>query len=98
MVEGLKSIFCVDDHQNQIGTRNRSIDLVMNILIQLRFIGDTQTTGIDHFDNPVTDFHFDRHSVAGHARFIVNNTDPPFGEPIQQRRFTDIGATDDGNA
>ena len=60
--------------------------------------GVFEAGGIDYFERQIAELSLAFAAVARHARFIVDQREAAADEPVEQRRFADIGPADNGDS
>ena len=86
----------IEDEQHGVGLLHRCCRLPLHPRRQHIAAGILEAGRIDHPEGKVTEPGEAFPAVARHARGIVDDRSPAPHQPVEQRRFADVGAADDG--
>ena len=64
---------------------------------QIVDILDADAAGVDQFEEPAFPLDQMGHAIARDAGHVVDDGQPPAGQPIEDAGFADIRSTDDSN-
>ena len=87
----------VHDEQEDVGLVDGGLDLAFDVLGEVVHVGVAHAAGVHQFDEAVADLQQRGHAVARHAGGRLDDGDAPAGQPVEQRRFADVGPSDDGH-
>ncbi len=90
----------IDEEEHRVRRRNGGFGLRPHAARQGFRLGFFQARGVDDGEGEVAEVGGALAPVAGDARGVVDQREPPAGEPVEQRRFSDIRPADnrDGEA
>ena len=84
----------IDDKEHGIGLRNRRRRLRLHPARQAVAFGVFEAGGVDDRERQIAERAFTLAAVPRHARLIVDQRQTTADQPIEQRRFADIGPAD----
>ena len=87
----------IDHEEDGVGLRHRGLGLRPHAAGEAFGRGFLEARGIDHSEIEIAEPAFALAAVARHARPVVDQRDAPADQPVEQRRFADIGAADNGD-
>ncbi len=85
----------VDDEHDQFRLVDADLDLPVDVGREIVLVDDPDPPGIDEFEVAVRRVQHVGHAVARHTGGRFDDRDTLVRQPIHQRTFADIGATDD---
>ena len=87
----------VDHEQDDVGFLDRQLGLLAHAVFEAPIGHVFVTGGVEHAEAEISDMAFGLTAVAGDAGRIIDKRNLAADEPVEQRGFADIGATDNGN-
>ena len=87
----------VDDEEHRIGRRDRGFGLGAHAAGQAFARRLFEAGGVDDGEGEIAEMGGGFTPVAGNARGVVDEREPPAGKPVEQRRLADIRPADDGD-
>ncbi len=91
LVEGHQAVAGIDDEQDQVGLVDGDVDLAFDVAGQIVDVLDAHAAGVDDFEVAIADLDGCRQAIAGHAGRGIDDGDAPARQPIEERRFADVG-------
>ena len=86
----------IDHHHDGVGLLQRDLGLAENLGGDQRFVFGNDAAGIDHAQRPARPFGFAVETVAGDAGLVADDGAARSDEAVEERRFADVGAADNG--
>ena len=87
----------IDDEQDDVGRSIAASICSSTCLRQVVAVLDADAAGIDQLEEPAVVLHQVRDAVARHAGLVIDDRNPPPGQPIEQARLAHVRAADDDN-
>ncbi len=87
----------IDHKQNHIGRVDGHRDLRFDFVRQIVDVLHANAPRIDQFDISLIQLDELAQAISGDASQIIDNGNPPTGNPVENAGFSDVGATDDDN-
>ena len=97
LVERGQPLARVDQEQGDVGLAHRRLGLGAHPAGQARRVLVLEPGGVHHPEFQAEQLPFALAPVAGHAGPVVDQREALADEAVEQRRFADIGAADDGD-
>ena len=86
------------DHEHQgVGEADRGFGLLLHPRGQRSLDALVKACGVDDGEFEIAETPLTLAAIAGHAGFIIHQRELLPDQPVEQRRFSDIGPADDGN-
>ena len=86
----------IDHHDDGVGLLQRDLGLAKNLGRDQRFVFRNDAAGIDHAQRPAGPFGFAIEAVASDAGLVADDGAARSDETVEERRFADVGAADNG--
>ncbi len=87
----------IDDEEHRVGRRDRSLGLGAHAAGQAFARGVLEAGGVDDGEGEIAEAGGRLAAITGYAWRVVDQRKAATGEPVEQRRFADVGAADDGD-
>ena len=92
---GVSAFARIDQEQGGVGLAHRGFGLLAHSARQGLRILVLETGGVDHAEVEAEQLRFALAAVAGDAGPVVDQRQALADEPVEQRRFPDVGPADD---
>ena len=87
----------IDHEQQRVGERDCGFGLLLHPRRQRALGALVEAGGVDDGEFEIAETALAFAAVAGHARLIIDQCKLLSNQPVEQRRFSDIGPADNGN-